>query len=108
MQEFQKSISGKKVEIIFIKILVNELKEGSPEPDENYLIQELAELDNTVAALMKGYIKIERELVESLKFSSTFYDKLQKTVANVKEKKKELENIHSGKLKLDELNVILL
>ena len=65
-------------------------------------------LDNTVAALMKGYIKIERELVESLKFSSTFYDKLQKTVANIKEKKKELENIHSGKLKLDELNVILL
>ena len=91
------------------------MKEGTPQPDENYLTQELAELDNTIAVLIKGCTDYQQELVEGLNRSDNFNDKLQKATANMNENKQQLEtfllanpDIPSVTAKLEELNVILI
>ena len=115
IQEFQERISGKKVEVIGLYTLADKLKEGTPQPDENYLTQELAELDNTIAVLIKGCTDYQQELEEGLERSDNFNDKLQKTTANMNENKQKLEkfspanlDIPSVKAKLEELNVIFI
>ena len=105
-------IEGKKAEVVALKNLAEELKEGVPEIDKDYLTEQLADLDNTVAILDKSCIKHQQELEEGLKRSNNFYDKLLKAIASVNEKKDELAKIPlahldtpSVKAKLDELNV---
>ena len=105
-------IEGKKVEVVALKKLAEELKEGVPEIDKEYLNEQLADLDNTVAILAKSCVKHQQELEEGLKRSNNFYDKLLKAIASVNEKKDELAKIPpahldtpSVKAKLDQLNV---
>lgn len=105
-------IEGKKAAIITLKNLAEELKQGVPEIDKDYLNEQLADLDNTVAVLAKSCVKHQQELEDGLKRSSNFYDKLQKAIASVNKKKEELAKISpasldtpSVKAKLDELNV---
>ena len=89
------------------------MKDGAPELDENILIQKLAELDDTIAALIKGCTKHQQELEEGLKRSNKFNDKLQKAITNANENKRKLDKISpaakldipSVKAKLDELKV---
>ena len=105
-------IEGKRAEVVALKSLAEELKQGVPEIDKDYLNEQLADLDNTVAVLAKSCVKHQQELEEGLKRSNNFYDKLQKAIASVNEKKEELAKISqanldtpSVKAKLDELNV---
>ncbi|XP_065889965.1 microtubule-actin cross-linking factor 1-like isoform X3 [Dysidea avara] len=111
-QEFQDMIEGKKPEIVKLKSLAEELKEGVPDIDENYLNEQLADLDSTVAILAKSCAKHQQELEDGLQRSNNFYAKLEEAMANVKQKKEELAKISpagldipSVKSKLDELNV---
>lgn len=111
-QEFHKMIEGKKAEVVALKSLAEELKQGVPEIDKDYLKERLADLDDTVAILDKSCAKHQQELEDGLKRSNNFYDKLQKAIASVNKKKKELAKISpanldtpSVKAKLDELNV---
>ena len=105
-------IEGKKPEIVKLKSLAEELKEGVPDIDENYLNEQLADLDSTVAILAKSCAKHQQELEDGLQRSNNFYAKLEEAMANVKQKKEELAkispaglDISSVKSKLDELNV---
>ena len=105
-------IEGKKPEIVKLKSLAEELKEGVPDIDENYLNEQLADLDSTVAILAKSCAKHQQELEDGLQRSNNFYAKLEEALANVKQKKEELAkispaglDISSVKSKLDELNV---
>ena len=105
-------IEGKKAEIVALKNLAEELKEGVPEIDKDYLNEQLADLDNTVAILAKSCVKHQQELEDGLKRSNKFHDKLLKAIASVNKKKEELAKIPpanldtpSVKAKLDQLNV---
>lgn len=105
-------IEGKKAEVVALKSLAEELKQGVTGVDENYVNDQIADLDNTVAILTKSCAKHQQELEEGLERSSNFYDKLQKAIASVNKKKEELATISpanldtpSVKAKLDELNV---
>ena len=105
-------IEGKKAEVVALKSLAEELKQGVHEVDENYLNDQIADLDNTVAILAKSCAKHQQELEEGLERSNNFYDKLRRAIASVNKKKEELAKISpanldtpSVKAKLDELNV---
>ena len=105
-------IEGKKAEVVALKTLAEELKQGVPDIDKDYLTEKLADLDDTVAVLAKSCAKHQQELEEGLKRSNNFYDKLQKAIDSVNKKKQELAQISpasldtpSVKAKLDELNV---
>lgn len=105
-------IRGKETEVISLKSLAEELKQGVSETDENYLVEELADLDKTVAVISKGCANYQQKLEEGLKCSNDFNAELQKTTVNVNKKKQELEEISqahlaisSVKAELDELNV---
>ena len=105
-------IEGKKAEVVSLKNLAEELKQGVPDTDKDYLTYKLADLDNTVAVLAKSCAIHQQELEEGLKHSNTFYDKLQKAIDSVNKKKQELAQISpanldipSVKAKLDGLNV---
>ena len=105
-------IEGKKPEIVKLKSLAEELKEGVPDIDENYLNEQLADLDSTVAILAKSCAKHQQELEDGLQRSNNFYCKLEEAIASVNKKKEELAKISPAGLdipsatsKLDELNV---
>jgi len=105
-------IEGKKAEVIALKSLAEQLKQGVPEVDKSYLNEQIADLDNTVAILAKSCAKHQQELEEGLERSNNFYNKLQKAIVSFNEKKEELTKISpanlntpSVKAKLDELNV---
>ena len=105
-------IEKKKADVVALKKLAEELKQGVPEIDKDYLAEQLADLDNTVAVLAKSCVKHQQELEEGLKRSNHFYDKLEKAIASVNNKKEELAKISQANLdtpavksKLDELNV---
>ena len=105
-------IEGKKPEVVKLKGLAEELKEGVPDIDENYLNEQLADLDSAVAILAKSCAKHQQELEDGLQRSNNFYSKLEEAMASVNKKKEELAKISpagldipSVKSKLDELNV---
>lgn len=105
-------IEGKRADVVALKKLAEELKDGVPQVDKEYLNEQLADLDNTVAVLAKSCVKHQQELEEGLKRSNNFHEKLQKAIASVNKKKEELGTISqanldtpSVKAKLDELNV---
>ena len=105
-------IEGKKPEIVKLKSLAEELKEGVPDMDENYLNEQLADLDSAVAILAKSCAKHQQELEDGLQRSNNFYAKLAETMASVKKKNEELAEISAAGLdipsvknKLDELDV---
>ena len=71
-------IEGKKPEIVKLKSLAEELKEGVPDMDENYLNEQLADLDSTVAILAKSCAMYRLELENGFKQLNNFYAEYQR------------------------------